>query len=112
MPTPRILLDHVRAGSRPSGQDLRPGLDALPPETRRILRTVGTLLAVGSLAIAFAAAAQTSAYGPRTESGGLLAWVFALLVGLAVLAVFLVVLNLVRAPTRRPGDLPGSARRR
>jgi TRAP-type C4-dicarboxylate transport system permease small subunit len=84
----------------------------MPPETRRIVRAVGTLLAAGSLAVAFAAAAQTAVYGPRTETGGLLPWVFALLVGGAVLAVFLVVLSLVRPPSRRPGDVPGSTHHR
>lgn len=92
-------------------QDLRPGLDAMPAETRRLVRTVSSLLAAGALLLACAAAAQTAAYGPRTESGGVLAWVFALFVGVAVLAVFLVVLSLVRTPSRRPGSrLPGTAR--
>ncbi len=112
MAMPRFL-SLVRSASRPvPAQDLRPGLDALPPETRRLVRMVGTLLAVAALVVAFAAAAQTAAYGPRTETGGLLPWVFALLVGAAVLAVFLVVLSLVRSPTRRPGDVPGRAEHR
>jgi TRAP-type C4-dicarboxylate transport system permease small subunit len=94
-------------------QDLRPALDAMPPETRRAVRTVGALLAGAALLLAFAAAAQTAAYGPQTETGGTLAWVFALFVGAAVLAVFLVVLSLVRTPSRRPGSrLPGTARER
>ncbi len=94
-------------------QDLRPRLDALPAETRRLVRTVGLVLAAGALLVAFAAAAQTAAYGPRTESGGILAWVFALFVGAAVLGIFLVVLSLVRTPSRRPGArMPGTARDR
>lgn len=82
----------------------------MPAETRRVLRLVGTALATGALLLACAAAAQTAAYGPQTETGGGLAWVFAAFVGAAVLAVFLVVLNLVRTPSREPGSrLPGTA---
>ncbi len=94
-------------------QDLRPGLDAMPAETRRLVRTVGTLLAAGALLLACAAAAQTAAYGPRTETGGILPWIFALFVGAAVLGIFVLILNLVRAPSRRPGShVPGTARDR
>lgn len=111
----RRVLPHARPRSllpAPS-QDLRSWLDVMAPETRRAVRTAGTLLAVASLVLAFAAAAQTAAYGPTTESGGALAWLFALFVGAAVLAVFLVVLSLVRSPSRRPGSrLPGTARDR
>jgi hypothetical protein len=102
-----------RATRRASSLDLRPGLETLPAETRRLVRAVGTVLAAASLVLACAAAAQTAAYGPRTESGGLLAWVFAFFVGAAALAVFLVILTLVRSPSPQPGErLPGGERRR
>lgn len=110
-----FLLIRPSAGFKPTvpAQDLRPGLDAMPAETRRRVRTVGTLLAAAALLLAFAAAAQTAAYGPQAEGGGVLAWVFALFVGVAVVAVFLVVLSLVRTPSQRPGSRPpGTARDR
>lgn len=95
-------------------RDLRPALDALPADARRLVRAVGFALAAASLLLAFAAAGQTAVYGPRTESGGALAWLFALLAGVAVLGVFLLVLSLVRAPSSHPPDgrRPGSARER
>ncbi len=114
MPIPRLLTG-PRSRILPAvpSRDLRPELDAMPAETRRVVRLVGTLLAGGALLLAFAAAAQTAAYGPRTETGGVLPWVFAAFAGAAVLAVFLVVLSLVRKPSRRPGShLPGTARDR
>ncbi len=78
-----------------------------------IARTVGSVLAVTSLVVAFAAAAQAQAYAPPQTAGGL-AWVFALFVGVAVVAVFVLVLFLVRGPTpRQPGEPPpGAAQRR
>lgn len=113
----RPVLPHPRALQLAPTHDLRPGIEAMPPETRRAVRMVGTALAFGSLLLACAAAAQTAAYGPNVGDGGVLPWVFALFAGVAVVAVFLVVLNLVRTP-RRPdgrlpdGRLPGTARDR
>lgn len=83
-------------------RDLRPALDALPADARRVVRAVGFALAAASLLLAFAAAGQTAVYGPRTEGGGALAWLFALVAGVAVLGIFLLVLSLVRAPGRGP----------
>ena len=114
MPIPRLLAGHrSRILPAVSARDVRPALDAMPAETRRVVRLVGSLLAAGALLLAFAAAAQTAAYGPGTESGGALAWVFAGFAGAAVLAVFLVVLSLVRTPSQKPDPhLPGTARDR
>jgi hypothetical protein len=113
MPDPRTLIRLRLVRPTVLSQDLRAELDAMPAETRRLVRMVGTLLAAASLALAFATVAQTAAYGPKTESGGVLAWVFALFVGVGVLAVFLVVLSLVRTPSRGPGSRPaGTARER
>ncbi len=114
MLAPRLPF-RFRFASRPTvpSRDLRPELDAMPADTRRLVRTVGMLLAAGALLLAFAAAAQTAAYGPRTETGGILPWVFAAFVGVAVLGIFVLILSLVRTPSRRPGShLPGTARDR
>ena len=91
-------------------RDLRPRLDATPAEARRLVRTVGTTLFVAALVLAFAASAQTAAYGPGAEPGGGMAWIFALFAGAAMLAVFLLVLSLIRGPAHRPGARPPGAR--
>lgn len=69
---------------------------------------------MAALLTAWAASAQTAAYGPRAEASGLLPWIFALFVGAAVLGVFLVVLMMARTPPpgRDEHELPGAARRR
>jgi hypothetical protein len=79
-----------------------------------LARTVGTVLAATSLVLAFAVAAQTAAYSPSGGApGGLLAWVFALFAGGALIAVFLFVLWIVRDPrARNPDEPPATARRR
>jgi hypothetical protein len=75
---------------------------------RRLVRTIGTVLAMTSLALACAATAQTAAYKPG-QAGGLLPWVFALFVGAALVGIFLLVLLLVRDSPRYPaGGPPGS----
>jgi len=84
----------------------------MPAESRRLVRAVGTGLALAALALAFAASAQTAAYGPGADTRGGLAWIFALFAGAAVLGIFLVVLSLVRPPGHRPGARPpGTAER-
>jgi hypothetical protein len=85
-----------------------------PPEVRGVVRSAGTALAAAALLLAFTAGAQGAVYGPSAEGGGALAWVFAGFVGAAVIAVFLVVLYLIRPPVPRQPDTPppGSARDR
>jgi predicted anti-sigma-YlaC factor YlaD len=76
-----------------------------PPEVRRLVRMVGTVLASTSLVVACAVAAQTAAYQPG-QAGGLLPWVFALFVGAALVGIFMLVLLLVRDSPRHPGGGP------
>lgn len=73
-----------------------------------IARTAGHALALTSLAIAFAAAAQGGVYDPSPPAGGFLPWLFAGLVGAAIVAVFLFVLWVVQPPHPPP---PHQARR-
>lgn len=114
MPTPKAIQPPRREGllAPTRTRNLRPVLDALPPEGRRLARTAGAALAVAALLTAFAASAQTAAYGGPVE-GGVLAWVFALFIAAAVLGVFLVVLTLGARPAKREAhELPGTARNR
>jgi sterol desaturase/sphingolipid hydroxylase (fatty acid hydroxylase superfamily) len=78
-----------------------------------LARTAGLSLALTALVLAFAAAAQTNAYDPDPGTTGYLPWVFALLVGGAIVAIFLFVLWMARGPTpRTPDRPPGAARQR
>ncbi|BDG03948.1 hypothetical protein [Anaeromyxobacter oryzae] len=78
-----------------------------------LARTAGLALAVTALVLAFAAAAQTSAYDPTPGTTGILPWVFALFVGVAIVGIFLFVLWIVRGPApRSPDRPPGAARHR
>ena len=84
-----------------------------PAPVTPLARTAGLSLAVTALVLAFAAAAQTSAYDPSPGTTGILPWVFAMLVGAAIVAIFLFVLWVVRAPqSRSPDRPPGAARHR
>lgn len=67
-----------------------------------LARTAGHALALTALAIAFAAAAQGGVYDPSPPSDGLLPWLFAGLVGVAIVAVFLFVLWVVQPPHAAP----------
>ncbi len=110
MPTPNAIRPPLGSLARPPDRDLPA---ALSPEGRRLARTAGASLAVVALVTAFAASAQTAAYGPHAEGGGALAWLFALFAAAAVLGVFLLVLTLGRRPEARPpGHLPGASRNR
>lgn len=112
MPTPNVIRPPLGSLARPPDRDL-PGAEGLSPEGRRLARTAGASLAVVALVTAFAASAQTAAYGPRAEGGGALAWLFALFAAAAVLGVFLLVLTLGRRPEARPpGHVPGASRNR
>jgi hypothetical protein len=73
-----------------------------------LARTAGHALALTALVIAFAAAAQAPVYDPHPPAGGFLPWIFAALVAVAIVAVFLFVLWVVQRPSARP---PGTARR-
>ncbi len=78
-----------------------------------LARTAGLSLAATALALAFAAVAQTSAYDPTPGTSGVLPWVFALFVCVAVLGIFLFVLWVIRGPAPRPpGRPPGTTRDR
>jgi hypothetical protein len=71
-----------------------------------LARTAGSMLAFTSLALAFAAAAQGQV-AAAPSGGGAMPWVFAAFVGLAIVAIFVFVLYLVRGPTARsPGSPP------
>ncbi len=112
MPTPNAIRPPLGSLARPPGHDLS-GAEALSPASRRLARTAGGALAAVALLTAFAASAQTAAYGPHAEGGGALAWLFALFAAAAVLGVFLLVLTLGRRPEERPpGHLPGASRNR
>jgi hypothetical protein len=71
-----------------------------------LARTAGWALAATALALAFAVAAQTSAYDSTPGSTGALPWVFALFVGAAVVAIFLFVLWVVRPPSTPKAGRP------
>jgi hypothetical protein len=78
-----------------------------------LARSAGRALAGTALALAFAAAAQTSVYDSTPGTSGVLPWIFALFVGAAMIAIFLFVLWVVRPPSRRASQRPpGSARQR
>ena len=95
----------------PSERDLRAGLDVMPPDARRLARTAGAALAVIALVTAFAASAQSRTAG-APQAPGMIAWLFAIFVAVAVLGVFWLVLTLVRGPSRPEDRLPGTAKDR
>jgi hypothetical protein len=115
MPTPNAIRPPLGSIVRPPGRGLRDVHDPaeLTPEGRRLARTAGGALAAVALLIAFAASAQTAAYGPQSEGSGALPWLFALFAAAAVLGVFLLVLTLGKRPgVRPPGHVPGASRNR
>lgn len=80
-----------------------------------LARTAGHALALTAVAIALAAGAQ----GMRPHGGGLMPWIFALVIAAAIGGVFLFVLWVVRPPEtsagerspgeRSPGERPRAA---
>lgn len=80
-----------------------------------LARTAGHALALTALAIAFAAAVRAPA-AVRSPPGGLLPWLFAGLVAVAVVGVFVYVLWTAQRPAEEPpatpAGPPGAAVRR
>lgn len=78
-----------------------------------LARTAGAALAATSLVLAFAAAAQGQVARAEAQTTGWMPWLFAFFVAVAIAAIFVLVLWLVRAPAaREPGVPPGASRHR
>ncbi len=74
-----------------------------------LARTAGHALAITAVALALASAAQA---GMRPHGGGLMPWIFALVIAAAIAGVFLFVLWVVRPPETSAGERPPGERPR